>query len=81
MILEKCVGCGICSKVCPIGNFYVDDTKKAARRINTCEFFLACTNNCPQKAITLNIQDKNPDARYRNPSVKLTEIIEANFVL
>lgn len=76
-VTDKCNGCGICAKVCPIGIFYMDDFK-AARTQNTCEFCLACAQSCPQKAITLSASDKNPDARYRNVNVSLAEIIEAN---
>lgn len=76
-VTDACIGCSICSKVCPIGNLYVENGQ-AARRSNTCAFCLACAQNCPQKAITLNIMDKNPDARYRNEYISLQEIIESN---
>ena len=76
-VSENCIGCGICEKVCPIDNFYIEN-KRAMRKENTCEFCLACAQNCPQKAISLSMADKNPDARYRNPNISLQEIIEAN---
>ncbi|URZ16652.1 EFR1 family ferrodoxin [Clostridium felsineum] len=76
-VTDACIGCGICSKVCPIGNFYIENGK-VARRSNTCTFCLACAQNCPHKAITLSIMDKNSDARYRNEHISLQEIIEAN---
>ena len=81
-ITDNCIKCGICSKVCPIGNIKIENnTKKATRKSNECEFCLACANNCPVKAIKLNILDKNPNARYRNPNIKLEEIINANCVI
>lgn len=76
-VSENCIGCGICEKVCPIDNFYIEN-ERAIRREDTCEFCLACAQNCPQKAIRLSMADKNPNARYRNPNVSLQEIIEAN---
>jgi ferredoxin len=76
-VKENCIGCEICSQVCPIGNFYVENGK-AVRRSNTCSFCLSCIQNCPQKAITLSIMDRNPNARYRNEHISLQEIIEAN---
>ena len=76
-VLENCIGCGICEKVCPVDNFYIEN-KRAMRRKDTCEFCLACIHNCPQKAIGLSMADKNPKARYRNPNISLLEIIEAN---
>lgn len=60
-----------------IGNFYVENGK-AKRRQKTCEFCLACVQNCPQKAIGLSMADKNPAARYRNKHIYLQEIMAAN---
>lgn len=76
-VTNKCAGCGICSRVCPIGNFYIEDGI-SKRKQETCEFCLACAHNCPSKAIITSVSDKNPDARYINEHVKLVDIINAN---
>lgn len=76
-VTTKCIGCGMCVKVCPIGNFYIAD-KNAKRKNEQCEFCLACAHHCPCMAITTSMSDKNKKARYINEHIKLAEIIVAN---
>ncbi len=73
---EKCIGCGMCTLVCPIGNFFLKDGE-AQRYDNHCEYCLACVHHCSNKAITTKV-DKNPNARYINKNIKISEIIQAN---
>ena len=70
-----CVGCGICSTVCPHGNFKI--THKASFS-GDCEYCLACVHSCPQKALTLARGERNPNARFRNDNVSLANIRKAN---
>ena len=39
---------------------------------------MACVHACPEKAIKLTVDELNPDARYRNELIKLSEIIMAS---
>lgn len=51
---EKCIGCGMCSVVCPHAVFALDDMKKAVmERRNLCMECGACMRNCPTGAITV----------------------------
>lgn len=75
-ITDACVGCGICTQVCPWGNYKVVDGK--AQTSGPCEHCFACAQNCPQNAIYLTDGEANPHARYRNPHIKLAEIIASN---
>lgn len=79
-INDNCVGCQICTKVCPVGNFEIENNR-AVRKQQTCEFCLACAHHCPQKAIYIERAERNPNARYRNEHITLDEIVEANCQL
>lgn len=75
-VTDQCIGCGICTQVCPRGNFHLSGRR--ATNAGDCEFCLACAHACPQKAIVLRNGEKNARARYRHPAIQLNEIINAN---
>lgn len=72
---SACVGCGICSTVCPHGNFRITDKASFS---GSCEYCLACLHSCPQKALTLARGERNPQSRFRNENVSLADIRRAN---
>ena len=76
-VTEKCVGCGICEKVCPSGSIRLENGR-AVHIPGNCQTCFACVHACPQKAIGLTIPEVNPNARYRNEHISLQDIIEAN---
>lgn len=83
VIGDACIKCGVCTKVCPRGNYRIEN--QSVNVGGLCDYCLACIHNCPQKAIgfapssnPLLIPEVNPHARYRNPHVRLAEIMEAN---
>lgn len=57
---------GSAARWCPVDNFYLEGGR-AKRKQSTCEFCLACAQNCPQKAIGLRLADKNPRALPQFP--------------
>ena len=50
-INENCVGCGLCSKICPTQNISIVNLKAIGS--DKCTMCYRCVSNCPQKAITI----------------------------
>lgn len=75
-IKDNCIGCGICTRICPRANYKL--TGEGLKCEGICEFCLACVHNCPQKVLGLKLPEKNPAARYRHAEISLNQIIRAN---
>lgn len=80
---EDCTLCGICTQVCPRGNWSLGESK--AQVDGVCDYCLACIHNCPIMSIQFNPSENpllapevNSNARYRNPFVNITDIIVSN---
>lgn len=73
----NCIGCGICTQVCPGKCISINDGK-AVYNLENCQACYACVHSCPHKAIGFTIDEKNPDARYIHPQIQLSEIIASN---
>lgn len=70
---EKCVGCEICTRVCPTNNIALGGGRPSWGK--NCLYCFACINWCPQKAIqagTFTVGKK----RYNHPDVTFAEIAD-----
>ncbi|MDD5155146.1 MAG: EFR1 family ferrodoxin [Candidatus Omnitrophica bacterium] len=70
---EKCNGCGICSKVCPVNNINIVNERPIW--LHKCELCFACLQWCPQEAIQYGGNTAGR-RRYRNPSVALKDFMQ-----
>ncbi|MBM4241434.1 MAG: hypothetical protein FJ150_07240 [Euryarchaeota archaeon] len=68
---EKCVGCGNCSRICPVGNIKMVDDRPSWQ--HHCEFCLACFHWCPKKAI--ESRELKDTVRYHHPDVKISDML------
>lgn len=61
---EKCVGCGVCAKLCPMGNLTVEN--QVAAQHGQCTMCYRCISHCPQQAITLLGDTVHEQCRIEN---------------
>ena len=50
---EKCIGCGMCTTVCPHTVFILNNGKVEIRDRDACMECGACSKNCPVEAISV----------------------------
>ncbi|MGN0445771.1 MAG: EFR1 family ferrodoxin [Acutalibacteraceae bacterium] len=78
---DRCIGCGICTNVCPAGCIHLE-SGRAIRTGENCQVCMACVHACPEAAIqvlpTLGWEEPNPEARYRNENITLSDLVAAN---
>ena len=63
---SQCSGCGLCEKICPVGNIKMVSQKPEWQ--HRCEHCMACIHRCPKKAIQYGNKTKKR-RRYYNSEV------------
>ena len=71
---EKCNGCGVCVKVCPVGDIKMSE--KRPSWLGKCEQCMGCLQWCPQEAIQFG-KNTSGRKRYRNPRYSLKDFIRS----
>lgn len=69
---EKCNACGICTKVCPVGNVTRDENN--IKWGDNCTWCLACYHWCPQKAVQIGRRSKKGH-RYHHPKISVKDML------
>lgn len=80
VITDECIGCGICTRICPAGCIHLEN-QRAVNTKKGCQACFACIQACPKTAIrfgNIPLKEPNPNARYRNPAITLTDLITSN---
>ncbi|MDD3225311.1 MAG: EFR1 family ferrodoxin [Clostridium sp.] len=70
---NKCSSCGLCERICPVQNIKLKNGKPFW--IHNCEQCFRCINFCPKQSIQY-LNKTNGKLRYKNPLIKLEDLIE-----
>lgn len=69
---EKCIGCGICAKICPMGNIKLQDGLPVFG--SNCACCLGCLHWCPQNAVYAGRKKIKPGRQYTHPKINLQDM-------
>ena len=69
---EKCDGCGVCSRICPVNNIKIVDNPPSWQ--HHCERCLACLQWCPKEAIQFE-KISLGRKRYHHPDVESSDMM------
>jgi ferredoxin len=74
---EKCNGCAVCERICPVRNIAMRDGKPAWQ--HHCEQCMACLQWCPREAIESGRLTPGRK-RYRHPDIRPADLMPADRI-
>jgi Fe-S-cluster-containing dehydrogenase component len=73
---DTCVGCRVCTMVCPIGGVSIDPATNLAFKCDLCGGEPECAKHCDPGALTYVPKDRVDLSQKRAKSQKLSELFE-----
>ncbi len=73
---DRCIGCGMCARVCPMANITLTDGKPAFH--DRCAYCFACFHACPKQALYKDMAHFRPEdmrSQYHHPDVSWQDIM------
>lgn len=68
-VADSCVGCGLCSRVCPCSNIKMEEGRPTF--LHHCEMCMACVTSCPKRAIGYDLSSDVKAAMARGEKVPI----------
>jgi len=72
VVESSCTTCGLCEKLCPLSNIYMQNGKPCFK--HQCTQCMSCVVYCPNKAINYKNKTVNR-TKYHHPNVKANQLI------
>lgn len=79
---DLCTGCNTCVRVCPMQNIQIQQRSGLTGEAglvaligDRCTVCFSCVHACPHQAIRTNGQTVRKDRQYRNPYIKLKDLL------
>lgn len=70
---NRCVGCGLCAKLCPVGNITLERQRPVFG--DKCAYCFGCRHWCPKHAIQMGGLKAKADISYTNPNIKAEDLL------